>query len=99
MAISLRSTKQTLVVTSTNHSKLLAFYETIRECVWVRSPIDHIRSTCKLSNNLDKLIVIFEDYTTVMDQAKHGYIKGDATKHISLNSSLRINKKNTRRLK
>ena len=26
---------------------------------------------------------MYEDNTVVIDQAKHGYIKGDATKHIS----------------
>jgi hypothetical protein len=82
-AISWRSRKQTLVATSTNHSELLALYEATRECVWLRAFIGHIRSTCELSHDPDEPIVIYEDNTAVIDQAKHGYIKGDATKHIS----------------
>ena len=34
--ISWRSTKQTLVATSSNHAKILAIYEASRECVWLR---------------------------------------------------------------
>jgi hypothetical protein len=43
-AISWRSHKQTLVVTSTNHSEIIALYETSRECVWIRQMINHTRS-------------------------------------------------------
>jgi hypothetical protein len=82
-AISWRSRKQTLVATSTNHSELIALYEATRECVWLRAFIGHIRSTCELSHDPDEPIVIYEDNTAVIDQAKHGYIKGDTTKHIS----------------
>mgnify|MGYP001093116649 FL=1 len=82
-AISWRSRKQTLVATSTNHSELLALYEATRECVWLRAVIGHIRSTCDLAYDHDEPVVIYEDNTAVIDQAKHGYIKGDATKHIS----------------
>lgn len=82
-AISWRSRKQTLVATSTNHSELIALYEATRECVWLQAFIGHIRSTCELSHDPDEPIVIYEDNTAVIDQAKHGYIKGDATKHIS----------------
>ena len=53
------------------------------ECVWLLALIGHIRSTCELPHNPDEPVVIYEDNTTVIDQAKHGYIKGDATKHIS----------------
>jgi hypothetical protein len=34
-AISWKSSKQTLVVTSNNHSKIIALYEASRECVWL----------------------------------------------------------------
>ena len=81
--ISWRSQKQTLVATSINHSELLALYEATRECVWLRALIGHIWSTCELPHNPDEPVVIYEDNTAVIDQAKHGYIKGDATKHIS----------------
>ena len=38
-AISWRSTKQTLVATSSNHAEILALHETSRECIWLRSVI------------------------------------------------------------
>ncbi|KAL4592431.1 hypothetical protein LXL04_005425 [Taraxacum kok-saghyz] len=82
-AISWRYCKQTLVATSTNHSELLALYEATRECVWLRAVISHIRSTCDLAYDPNEPVIIYEDNISVIDQAKHGYIKGDNTKHIS----------------
>jgi hypothetical protein len=41
-SISWKSSKQTLVSTSTNHSEIIALYEASRECVWLRRMIDHI---------------------------------------------------------
>jgi hypothetical protein len=41
-AISWRSTKQTLTATSSNHAELIALYDAGRECVWLRSIIQHI---------------------------------------------------------
>ncbi|KAL4568185.1 hypothetical protein LXL04_023792 [Taraxacum kok-saghyz] len=35
------------------------------------------------STDHNEPVVIYEDNTAVIDQAKHGYIKGDNTKHIS----------------
>jgi hypothetical protein len=40
--ISWRSTKQTLTATSSNHAELIALYDAGRECVWLRSMIQHI---------------------------------------------------------
>jgi len=40
--ISWKSSKQTLVATSTNHSEIIALYEASRECVWLRRMINHI---------------------------------------------------------
>ena len=53
-AISWRSTKQTLVATSSNHSKILALHEASRECVWLRSLVQHIRSSCQLTPVIDE---------------------------------------------
>ena len=44
-AISWRSTKQTLVATSSNHAEIIALHESVRECVWLRSIITHIRNS------------------------------------------------------
>ena len=46
--ISWRSVKQTMVATSSNHSEILAIHEANRECVWLRSMIQHIQETCGL---------------------------------------------------
>ncbi|WVZ79985.1 hypothetical protein U9M48_027505 [Paspalum notatum var. saurae] len=45
-AILWKSSKQTLVATSTNHSKIIALYEASRECVWLRRMINHIQQSC-----------------------------------------------------
>ena len=42
-AISWRSIKQTMVATSSNHLEILVMHEASRECVWLRSMIQHIR--------------------------------------------------------
>ena len=82
-AISWRSTKQTLTATSSNHAEILAIHEASRECVSLRSIIQHIRGACGLS--LDKSIptVLYEDNAACIAQLKGGFIKGDRTKHIS----------------
>jgi len=41
--ISWKSSKHTLVSTSTNHSEIIALYEASRECVWLRRVINHIQ--------------------------------------------------------
>jgi hypothetical protein len=43
MAISWKSSKQTLVATSTNHSEIIILYEASCECVWLRRMINHIQ--------------------------------------------------------
>jgi len=82
-AISWRSTKQTLVATSSNHSEIIALYEAVRECVWLRSIIDHIRGSSGLSSTVNEPTCIFEDNAACIEQIKMGFIKGDNTKHIS----------------
>ena len=63
-AISWRSTKQTLVATSSNHAKILALYEASRECVWLRSLIQHVRSSCQLPSIAGIPNIIYEDNET-----------------------------------
>ena len=83
-AISWRSVKQTMVATSSNHSEILAMHEASRECVWLRSMIQHIRESCGLSFIKNNPTVLYEDNAACIAQIKGGYIKGDRTKHISL---------------
>ena len=40
--ISWRSVKQTMMATSSNHSEIIAIHEASRECIWLRSMINHI---------------------------------------------------------
>ncbi|XP_074323558.1 secreted RxLR effector protein 161-like [Apium graveolens] len=60
-AISWKSTKQTMAATSSNHAELLAIHEASRECVWIRSIIQHIRHSCGLSNVTGGPTILFED--------------------------------------
>jgi predicted lipoprotein len=82
-AISWKSSKQTLMATSTNHSNIIALYEASRECVWLRRMINHIEQSCVISS-MKTLTVIYEDNATCVTQMQIGYIKNNMTKHISL---------------
>jgi hypothetical protein len=82
-AISRRSTKQTLTATSSNHAELIALYDVGRECVWLRSMIQHIQEECDLESVRENPTVIYKDNTVCIAQIKEGYIKSDRTKHIS----------------
>ena len=82
-AIFWRSVKQTMVATSSNHSEILAMHEARRECVWLRSMIQHIRESSGLSYIKNNPTVLYEDNAACIAQIKGGYIKGDRTKDIS----------------
>ncbi|KAM1090300.1 hypothetical protein ACFX19_018156 [Malus domestica] len=81
--ISWRSTKQTLVATSSNHSEIIALHEASRECSWLRSMIHHIRNSCGLPSKTNSPTVIYEDNAACVAQMKERFIKCDKTKHIS----------------
>jgi len=80
--ISWQSMEQTITTTSSNHAEILALHEVSRECVWLRSIIQHVQQTCGLSLEKMKLTTIYEDNSACIAQLKEGYIKGDRTKHI-----------------
>uniref|UniRef100_A0A2N9I099 Reverse transcriptase Ty1/copia-type domain-containing protein n=1 Tax=Fagus sylvatica TaxID=28930 RepID=A0A2N9I099_FAGSY len=82
-AISWRSVKQTISATSSNHSEIIAIHEASRECVWLRSVIQHIQEKCGLSSIKDNPTILYEDNAACITQIRGGYIKGDRTKHIS----------------
>jgi hypothetical protein len=65
-----RSTKQTLTATSSNHPELIDFYDAGRECVWLRSMIQHIQEECDLESVRENPTVIYEDNTTCIAQIK-----------------------------
>ena len=66
-----------------NHSEILAIHEASRECIWLRSMIQHIRESCGLSSIKGDSTILFEDNAACIAQITGGYIKGDRTKHIS----------------
>ena len=82
-AISWRSFKKTLVATSSNHYEIITIHEASRECIWLRSMIQHIQESCGLPSIKDNPRTLFEDNAACIAQIKGGYIKGDKTKHIS----------------
>ena len=65
--------------TSSNHPKILAMHEASKECVWLRSMIQHIRESCGLSSIKNNPTVLYEDNAACIEQIKGGYIKGDRT--------------------
>ena len=77
-----------MVVTSTNHSEILTTHEASCECIWLLSMIQHIQETCGLPSIKGNATKLHEDNATCITQIKGGFIKGDKTKHISLNSSI-----------
>jgi hypothetical protein len=79
--ISWKSTKQTLVSTSTNLSEIIALYEASRECVWLRRMISHIIQSCGIGT-VDTPTIIFEDNSACVTQMESGYIKSNTTKYI-----------------
>ena len=82
--ISWRSTKQTLIATSSNHFEIIALHEVSRECIWLRSVVHHIQNACGLPFITSIPTTIYEDNAACIEQIKERYIKGDKTKHISL---------------
>jgi hypothetical protein len=80
--ISWKSSKQTLVATSTNHSEIIALYEASRECVWLRRMINHIERSCGLGSS-ESPTIIYEDNAACISQMQTGYIKSNITKHIA----------------
>ncbi|GKC00317.1 hypothetical protein Tco_0986453 [Tanacetum coccineum] len=74
--------------TSSKHAEILAIHEASRECVWLRSVIQHIHESCEISSGQEALTVVHEDNAACIVQLKDGYIKDDRTKHILLKSGV-----------
>ena len=80
--ISWRSTKQSIVATSSNHAQIIAIHKASTECVWLRSMVHLIREKCGLKCDIVPT-TLYEDNAACIAQLKGGFIKGDRTKHIS----------------
>jgi predicted lipoprotein len=97
-SISWKSLKHTLVATSTNHSEIIALYETLRECVWLRRMMDHIQVSCGIGA-IESSTIIYEDNVACVNQLQTRYVKTNYTKHISLKLFfIHINHKKVERL-
>jgi hypothetical protein len=81
-AISWKSSKQTLMATSTNHFEIIALFEASRECVWLRKMIKHIKQSCGIGSS-ESPTIIYEDNAACITQMQTGYIKSNITKHIA----------------
>ncbi|CAA7031752.1 unnamed protein product [Microthlaspi erraticum] len=57
-------------------------HEAYRECVWLRSLIQHIQEASGVSTKKEPT-TIYEDNSACVTQLKEGYIKSDRTKHPS----------------
>jgi hypothetical protein len=77
-----KSSKQTLVATSTNHSEIVAFFEASRECVCLRRMVNHILTTCGIGS-LNSPTIIYKDNSACVVQMDTCYIKSNINKHIS----------------
>ena len=67
-AISWRSTKQSIVATSSNHAEIIAIHEASRECVWLRSVIHFIKERCGLKCDVKIPTILFEDNAACIAQ-------------------------------
>ena len=61
ISISWRYVKQTMVVTSSNHSDIFGIHEACHECIWLRFMIQHIWESCELSSIKGDPTILFED--------------------------------------
>ena len=81
-AISWKSTKQSLVATSSTYAEMIALYEASRECVWLRAIDKFILNASGLSSENSTPTIIYEDNAACIAQITAGYIKGKNTKYI-----------------
>jgi hypothetical protein len=80
--ISWKSSKQTLVATSTNHSEIITLYKVSRECDWLHRMINHIQKSCGICV-IGLPTIIYEDNTACVAQMQTRYINTNYIKHIS----------------
>ena len=59
-----------MVVTSSNHSKILVIHEASRECVGLRSMIQHFQETCGLPSIRGNATKLHEDNAVYIAQIK-----------------------------
>ena len=67
--------------TSTNHSEIIALYETSHKYVWLRTMINHKIQSCGIGV-IETPTIIFEVTLECVTQMESCYIKSNMTKHI-----------------
>ena len=72
IAILWGSVKQTMVATSSNHSKILIIHEASCECIWLRSMIQYIQEFYGLSSIKDDPTILFKDNAACIAQITRG---------------------------
>ena len=65
----MKSSKQTLMTTSTNHSEIIALYEATHECVWLHRMINHIQQSCGIGS-IESHTVIYKDNWLMLQRCK-----------------------------
>lgn len=68
--ISWRSSKQILVATSSNYAEIIALYEAVCECIWLRYTITHNLETSDLKWTTEEPICMYEDNDACIEQMK-----------------------------
>jgi hypothetical protein len=80
--ISWKSCKQTLIITSTNHSEIITLYEATCECAWLCRVINHIQVSC-IIEPIGSPTIIYEDNVACIAQMQSCYVKSNVTKYIT----------------
>jgi hypothetical protein len=81
-AISWKSYKQTLIITLTNHSKIITLYKAAHECAWLCRVINHIQVSCGIEP-IRSPTIVYEDNTACITQMQSTYVKSNVTKRIT----------------
>ena len=63
------------MATLLNHLEIIEIHEASRECIRLRSMIQHIQESCRFLSIKDNPTTLFEDYFEYIAHIKGGYIK------------------------
>ena len=65
----------TVILTFSNHTKILAIHKVSRECVWLISITQNIQGTCDLFSSNILSTILYEDNTVCIAQSKENILK------------------------
>ena len=72
-----------MVATLLNYLEIIEIHEASRECIRLRTMIQHIQKSCGFLSIKDSPTTLFEDNVAYIAHIKGGYIKKDRTKHMN----------------